>query len=60
MNNKNDKKKKHEYEKNPFSNLKDSFDRAEVGDLRPLSQLGCLPTIIFIIIGFLIFFILTR
>ena len=37
-----------EYKKNPLANLKDSLDRSQMGDLRPISQLGCWPAIIVI------------
>ncbi|MGG1662543.1 DUF6366 family protein [Brevibacillus sp. NRS-1366] len=46
-----DKRRKEEYKKNPYSNLKDSFDRAQFGDLRPLSRLGLIPTIILVVVG---------
>ncbi|QQE73658.1 hypothetical protein KDJ56_17410 [Brevibacillus composti] len=53
--NNNNEKKEDEHQKNPFSNLRDTFDRAEFGDLRPLSKLGIVPTIvIFVAIVFLI------
>lgn len=54
---KQEKRKVEEYEKNPMTNFADSANRSQFGDLRGLTQGGCLNQIIttVIIIGILFF-----
>ncbi|AHF07897.1 DUF6366 family protein [Desulfitobacterium metallireducens] len=60
INDEQDKQEKHkieEYKKNPMTNFADSMNRSQFGDLRGLTQGGCLNQIIttVIIIGILFF-----
>ncbi|UYZ13972.1 hypothetical protein A6764_03045 [Brevibacillus sp. WF146] len=50
-----DQQEKDEYRKHPFTNLKDSIDRTQMGDLHSLSKLGCWPTVVIIVVGIILF-----
>jgi Family of unknown function (DUF6366) len=57
-----DRKDQDEYKENPLANVKDSYDRAQTGDMRPLSQLGWWPSliIILVIVIFLVFYMVEK
>ncbi|WP_144678305.1 DUF6366 family protein [Desulfitobacterium sp. LBE] len=54
---KHEKRKREEYEKKPMINFADSVNRAQFGDLRGLTQGGCLniTTVIIIVVLFILF-----
>ncbi|ACL22003.1 DUF6366 family protein [Desulfitobacterium hafniense] len=56
---KHEKRKREEYEKKPMINFADSVNRAQFGDLRGLTQGGCLnqifTTVIIIVVLFFLF-----
>ena len=45
-----EKREKEEFQKNPLVNLGQSFNNAEFGNMRAFSQIGCIPTIILIVV----------
>lgn len=51
-----DKHQVDEYKKHPMANVKDSYDRAEMGDLRPLSRMGWWGTGVLIVIGIVLLY----
>lgn len=57
---KQEKRKIEEYKKNPMINFADSINRSEFGDLRGLTQGGCLNQIITTVIIIGILFLLSR
>ncbi|WP_242830556.1 DUF6366 family protein [Desulfitobacterium hafniense] len=54
---KHEKRKREEYEKHPMINFADSVNRSQFGDLRGLTQGGCLNQIITIIVIAVLFLI---
>jgi len=53
-----DKSEMEELQKNPFINLAQSINNASFGNHRAFSKIGCLPSIIFIVVILMLYWIL--
>jgi ABC-type dipeptide/oligopeptide/nickel transport system permease subunit len=53
-----DKRERKEFEENPMVNLGQSINNAEFGYMRTFSQIGCLPSIILIVVILILYWIL--